>query len=162
MTTGEPSNDGSRGYPAVSPNGRYLAYTYQGYNRADLRVMDLTSGESRSLTADLDRSVSDIQWSADSKSVWIRYNDLGMARIAEVDLKGTSSKPMLCWAAQHWDAPTPVARSRSAVKTVLGRGSTSRPRADAGLTETMTSQREMSRVERMVWPFPTTDSKSRA
>ena len=98
LTSGEitqmTDHAGPESNPAVSPNGRYLAYTSaadtrQGYNRADLRVKDLRTGESRSLTADLDRSVSDVQWASDSKSLWISYNDLGMNRVAEVDLKGT-------------------------------------------------------------------------
>ena len=67
---------GPESNPAVSPNGRYLAYTSaadtrQGYSRADLKVKDLRTGESRSLTADLDRSVSDVQWAPDGKSLWI-------------------------------------------------------------------------------------------
>ena len=116
MTTGEltqmTDHGGPEGNPAVSPNGRHLAYTSaadirQGYNRADLRVMDLRSGESRSLTADLDRSVSDIQWSADSKSVWIRYNDLGMARIAEVDLKGNLKQADIVLGGTALGRPTP-------------------------------------------------------
>lgn len=157
--------------PAVSPNGRYLAYTSaadtrQGYNRSDLRIMDLTSGESRSLTADLDRSVSDIQWSANSKSVWIRYNDLGMARIAEVDLKGNlkqadivlggtalgrpytsgafsvGGKDRIAYTLGRDDRPADLALMRS--------GKSSLQLTD--LNSDLMGQREMSRVERMVWP----------
>ena len=62
--------------------------------------------------------MSDIQTSADSKSVWIRYNDLGIARIAEVDLKGKLKQADVVLGAQHWDALA-TARSRSGVKTVL-------------------------------------------
>ena len=77
----------------VSPNGRYLAYTQtadirQGYNGAKLTIRDLRTSESRSLTTDFDRSVSDIQWSQDSKSLWISYTDLGMVRVAKIDLRG--------------------------------------------------------------------------
>ena len=84
---------GSESNPVISSNGRYLAYTSaadtrQGYNRAELRVKDLQSGEDRSLTEDLDRSVSDVQWTSDSKRLWISFDDLGMTRVAEVDLKG--------------------------------------------------------------------------
>ena len=161
-----PEND-----PAVSPDGRYLAYTSaadtrQGYNRADLRVMDLASGESRSLTADLDRSVSDIQWSADSKSVWIRYNDLGMARIAEVDLKGNLKQADVVLGGTALGRPyTSGAFSvggKDRIAYTLGRDD--RP-ADLALMRSgkpalqltdlnsdVMGQREMSRVERMVWP----------
>ena len=175
LVTGEltqmTNHAGPESDPAVSPNGRYLAYTSaadtrQGYNRSDLRIMDLTSGESRSLTADLDRSVSDIQWSANSKSVWIRYNDLGMARIAEVDLKGNltqadvvlggtalgrpytsgafsvGGKDRIAYTLGRDDRPADLALMRS--------GKSSLQLTD--LNSDLMGQREMSRVERMVWP----------
>ena len=175
ITTGEltqmTEHAGPEGNPAVSPNGRYLAYTSaadtrQGYNRADLRVMDLTSGESRSLTADLDRSVSDIQWSADSKSVWIRYNDLGMARIAEVDLKGNLTRADVVLGGTALGRPytsgTFSVGGKDRIAYTLGRDdrpadlalmrSGKQPLQLTDLNSDLMGQREMSRVERMVWP----------
>jgi dipeptidyl aminopeptidase/acylaminoacyl peptidase len=157
--------------PAVSPDGRFLAYTSaadtrQGYNRADLRVMDLASGESRSLTADLDRSVSDIQWSADSKSVWIRYNDLGMGRIAEVDLKGNLRQADIVLGGTALGRPytsgTFSVGGEGRIAYTLGRDdrpadlalmrSGKQPLQLTDLNSDLMGQREMSRVERMVWP----------
>ena len=157
--------------PAVSPDGRFVAYTSaadtrQGYNRADLRVMDLASGESRSLTADLDRSVSDIQWSADSKSVWIRYNDLGKARIAEVDLKGNLRQADIVLGGTALGRPytsgTFSVGGEGRIAYTLGRDdrpadlalmrSGKQPLQLTDLNSDLMGQREMSRVERMVWP----------
>jgi acylaminoacyl-peptidase len=128
--------------------------------------MDLASGESRSLTADLDRSVSDIQWSANSKSVWIRYNDLGMARIAEVDLKGNLTQAVVVLGGTALGRPytsgafsvggkgriayTMGRDDRPADLALIRSGKSSLQLTD--LNSDLMGQREMSRVERMVWP----------
>ncbi|MGD8832517.1 MAG: S9 family peptidase [Pseudomonadales bacterium] len=79
--------------PAISPNGRYLAWTgfddaHRGYENAELYVRDLVSGETRSLTADLDRSVSAPVWSDDSRAVYVQYEDAGQGIIARVARNG--------------------------------------------------------------------------
>ena len=79
--------------PAVSPDGRLLAYLAaadqrRGYNPNQLMVMDLQSGESRSLTKDFDRSVDDVQWATNGKTLWIQYTDQGMTRLGNVSLQG--------------------------------------------------------------------------
>ena len=128
--------------------------------------MDLESGESRSLTADLDRSVSDIQWSTDSKSIWIRYNDLGMARIAEVDLKGKLQKADVVLGGTALGRPyTSGAFSvggKDRIAYTLGRDdrpadlalmrSGKRPLQLTDLNSDLMDQRDMARAERMTWP----------
>ena len=79
--------------PAVSPDGRLLAYLAaadhrRGYNPNQLMVMDLRSGESRSLTEDFDRSVDNVQWAVDSKTLWIQYTDQGITRLGSMSLQG--------------------------------------------------------------------------
>lgn len=86
-------HSGAEFSPAISPNGRLLAYLTsadqrQGYNPNQLIVMDLATGKSRSLTADFDRSVDEIHWAADSEKLWIKYDDHGLARIASISLDG--------------------------------------------------------------------------
>ena len=161
---------GSESNPAVSPNGRYLAYTLaadtrQGYNRGDLRVKDLRTGESRSLTADLDRSVSDVQWAPDSKSLWISYNDLGMNRVAEVDLKGQLQQSDVVLGGTALGRPyTSGAFSvggKNRLAFTLGRDDRpadlallqfgKAPRVLTDLNSDLMGQREMARVERMTW-----------
>ena len=161
---------GSESNPVISSNGRYLAYTSaadtrQGYNRAELRVKDLQSGEDRSLTEDLDRSVSDVQWTSDSKRLWISFNDLGMTRVAEVDLKGRLKQSDIVLGGTALGRPY-----TSGVFSVGGKGHLvftlgrddrpadlalmrpgKVPRLLTDLNNDLMGQREMARVERMTW-----------
>ena len=161
---------GSESNPVISSNGRYLAYTSaadtrQGYNRAELRVKDLQSGEDRSLTEDLDRSVSDVQWTSDSKRLWISFNDLGMTRVAEVDLKGRLKQSDIVLGGTALGRPY-----TSGVFSVGGKGHLvftlgrddrpadlalmrpgKAPRLLTDLNNDLMGQREMARVERMTW-----------
>ena len=50
--------------------------------------MDLQSGESRSLTKDFDRSLDDVQWAKNGKTLWIQYTDQGMTRLGNISLQG--------------------------------------------------------------------------
>ncbi len=78
--------------PSVSPDGKWVAYT--GYDWTDdtyiesvLHVMPLgnsdevepgaTEGESRVLTADLDRSPNNLMWKPDSSGVYFNTSDSG-------------------------------------------------------------------------------------
>ena len=84
---------GPDGSPALSPDGRLLAYLghdirYTGYNNDQLWLMDLESGDKRLLSGDFDRSVGDIQWAEDGKSIWFQYTDFGTERLGYVDLRG--------------------------------------------------------------------------
>ena len=161
---------GSESNPVISSNGRYLAYTSaadtrQGYNRAELRVKDLQSGEDRSLTEDLDRSVSDVQWTSDSKRLWISFDDLGMTRVAEVDLKGRLKQSDIVLGGTALGRPY-----TSGVFSVGGKGHLAftlgrddrpadlalmrpgkAPRLLTDLNNDLMGQREMARVERMTW-----------
>ena len=161
---------GSESNPVISSNGRYLAYTSaadtrQGYNRAELRVKDLQSGEDRSLTEDLDRSVSDVQWTSDSKRLWISFDDLGMTRVAEVDLKGRLKQSDIVLGGTALGRPY-----TSGVFSVGGKGHLAftlgrddrpadlalmrpgkAPRLLTDLNNDLMGQREMAHVERMTW-----------
>ncbi|WP_372762461.1 prolyl oligopeptidase family serine peptidase [Pseudoalteromonas sp.] len=73
--------------PTVSPNGRYLAYVgyddkQTNYENSQLYLHDLSSGKTRSLTADLDRSVANITWSGNSKGIYFSYADQGKTVLA--------------------------------------------------------------------------------
>ncbi|WP_420820124.1 S9 family peptidase [Pseudoalteromonas amylolytica] len=79
--------------PTISPNGRFLAYL--GYNdkrtnyeNADIYVLDLHSDETRVLTQKLDRSVSHIQWDAQSRGLYYSYDSQGQTVVAHQPLKG--------------------------------------------------------------------------
>jgi len=80
--------------PAVSPDGRLIAYTgfddkELGYQNALLYVMDRDGSNRRALTASLDRSVSSPTWSADGRAVYVAYDDRGMRKVARVGLDGS-------------------------------------------------------------------------
>lgn len=83
--------DGPDSQPAVSPDGKWLAYLgsddvsmYQ-----DNKVY-LTSTENHTpeLLFDLDRPVTHITWSADSRSIYFSFVDQSVTHIGVSDLKG--------------------------------------------------------------------------
>jgi dipeptidyl aminopeptidase/acylaminoacyl peptidase len=79
--------------PKVSPDGRWLAYTgndenYMGYQVTELYISALDGSNPRSISADLDRDVSNVYWSGDSKTLFFQYDSEGETRIASIDLNG--------------------------------------------------------------------------
>ena len=80
-------------HPAVSPDGKYIAYIgfddrHLGYQARQLYVMDSDASHAHSLTATLDRDVASLKWSADARQIYFQYDDQGDAKIAAVDLAG--------------------------------------------------------------------------
>jgi dipeptidyl aminopeptidase/acylaminoacyl peptidase len=74
------ANDATDNLPAVSPEGRTLAYfamARPGYeaDRQVLMVRDLASGQTRALTQNWDRSVGSIAWAKDGKSLLVTAED---------------------------------------------------------------------------------------
>ncbi|WP_435876829.1 prolyl oligopeptidase family serine peptidase [Sphingomonas quercus] len=66
--------------PAVSPDGKWLAYAAMarpGYesDRLVLQLRELATGKVRALTRDWDRSVGSIQWAKDGKSLLVTAED---------------------------------------------------------------------------------------
>jgi dipeptidyl aminopeptidase/acylaminoacyl peptidase len=88
-----PHRPGPDRSPAVSPDGRFLAYTRyddhdRGYENARLHVMTLATGEDRSLTDAFDRSVDHPHWSADGRSLYVSFADHGVTKVGRVSLSG--------------------------------------------------------------------------
>jgi len=74
------ANQGTDTLPAVSPDGRTLAYAAMsrpGYeaDRQVLTLRDLATGKTRALTAGWDRSVGSIAWSRDGKTLLVTAED---------------------------------------------------------------------------------------
>ncbi|HZD05385.1 MAG TPA: S9 family peptidase, partial [Longimicrobiales bacterium] len=77
----------------VSPDGRRVAYTgfddhFQGYEVTRLYVMDRDGSNARMLAGDLDRDVGGLVWSADSRGLYVQYDDRGDTKVALVGLDG--------------------------------------------------------------------------
>lgn len=79
--------------PVVSPDGAKIAYLgfddkVLGYQGTQLYVMDADGGNSRMISAGLDRSVDDAKWAADGRSLYIRYDDAATTKVARITLNG--------------------------------------------------------------------------
>ncbi len=90
LTADNPAADG---LPRFSPDGRWLAYRAQrrpGFeaDRWELRLLDLGTGQSRSLTDALDRSVDEICWAPDSQAVWVTVQEQAAIAVYRVPLAG--------------------------------------------------------------------------
>lgn len=84
---------GPDSWPTLSPDGQHIAYIgyddhLLGYQVTQLYVMNSDGSGSRSLTASLDRDVSDISWAADGKSVYCVVVDEGDSQLVRVRLDG--------------------------------------------------------------------------
>ena len=80
--------------PAVSPDGRYIAYVgfddrHLGYQNAQLSVMNIDGSGKRVLTGSLDRSVGGPIWSGDSRSIYVQVEDRGVNKVERVGLDGS-------------------------------------------------------------------------
>ncbi|GAA4755913.1 S9 family peptidase [Sphingomonas daechungensis] len=84
------ANDGTDNLPAVSPDGRTLAYfamARAGYeaDRQVLQLRDLATGQTRALTQGWDRSVGSIEWARDGKSLLVTAEDTLEQPVFRVD-----------------------------------------------------------------------------
>ena len=78
--------------PAVSPNGRQIAYVsfadrQQGYQVTDLWVMDVDGANKRRVFS-LDRDIQNPQWRSDGKGLFYEYSSEGNGKIGYVSLSG--------------------------------------------------------------------------
>lgn len=86
------ANDATDNLPAVSPDGRTLAYVAMarpGYesDRQVIHLRDLVSGQVRALTRKWDRSVSLLAWSQDGKSLVVTAGDTLEEPVFRVDAR---------------------------------------------------------------------------
>ncbi len=85
--------DGPDGNPTPSPNGKYLAYT--GYDNkmmatqiSHIYLMNLKTKKIQGIKTKLDRGVSNLSWSGDSKSIIFTYATEGNTKLAKTTLNG--------------------------------------------------------------------------
>jgi dipeptidyl aminopeptidase/acylaminoacyl peptidase len=79
--------------PIISPNGKLIAYLgsdqhYKNYENTELYIMNIDGSNKHSITENLDRSINNIQWAKNSKSVLMSYQDKGETYVASQSLSG--------------------------------------------------------------------------
>lgn len=80
--------------PLVSPDGRLIAYlgfddALRAYEQTELYVMNRDGSGRRRIAANWDYSVDAVQWGADSRSLYVQYDDHGETKVARVTLDGS-------------------------------------------------------------------------
>jgi dipeptidyl aminopeptidase/acylaminoacyl peptidase len=84
---------GPDGSPAVSPNGKWIAYTgfedrLQGHQTTQLYLMNRDGSGSHSLSEKLDRDIAEPQWAPDNSGIFFRYDDQGDTKIGFYSTEG--------------------------------------------------------------------------
>lgn len=79
--------------PAVSPDGRLIAYTgyddrKQGYQNVLLHVMNRDGSGKRVISGKLDQSVGGPTWSADGRGLYVAFDEQGNTKVALISLDG--------------------------------------------------------------------------
>lgn len=79
--------------PVLSPDGTQIAYTgyddqLQGYQITELYVMNADGLNSKILTANFDRDITDAHWAQDGKGLYFQYDEKGDSKIGHITLDG--------------------------------------------------------------------------
>lgn len=79
--------------PKISPDGKLIAYTgyedeFLGYQLTDLYIMNRDGSNIRNISQDVANDVSSITWAGDSKSLFFRYTEEGVAKVGNIKLNG--------------------------------------------------------------------------
>jgi dipeptidyl aminopeptidase/acylaminoacyl peptidase len=79
--------------PQVSPDGKTIAYLsyedkVQAYQVTDVYLMNTDGSNVRNLTADFDRSISDLEWNKNGTMLFFTYDDHGDTKIAKLGMAG--------------------------------------------------------------------------
>jgi dipeptidyl aminopeptidase/acylaminoacyl peptidase len=83
--------------PAISPNGKWIAYTgfddrFQGHQTTKLYLMNRDGTGSHSLSDKLDRDAQNPEWAPDNSGVYFLYDDQGNTKIGFCSSDGACRK----------------------------------------------------------------------
>ncbi|MBZ9612430.1 S9 family peptidase [Rheinheimera maricola] len=83
---------GDESAPVFSPDGKQLAFLWQGnalvpYNNSKLKVLTLSNNSISDIAADFDRSIDSPSWLSNSSFV-VQYDDRGQRKLATLTNKG--------------------------------------------------------------------------
>ena len=86
-------NKGPSQHPRVSPDGARIAYVgfedrFMGYQNGRVYVMDRDGQNIRSISDNLDRTIDALEWAADGHSLYVRYVDKAVTKVARLGLNG--------------------------------------------------------------------------
>lgn len=89
--------DGPDSSPAVSPDGKTIAYIgyedkYEAYQVPKLHLMNVDGSNKRSISDALDRGVSSLTWSAKGDGLYFNYDDKGNGKIGFITRSGKVTK----------------------------------------------------------------------
>ena len=84
---------GPNNAPAISPDGKTIAYTgfddqFQGYQVTHLYVMNRDGSNPHQMLTDLDRDTEQPHWAADGSGIYFLYDDQGDTKIGFVSTDG--------------------------------------------------------------------------
>ena len=82
--------------PVASPNGQLIAYVgyddhKKGFEQADLYVMNSDGSSPRKVAPGLDRSIDQMEWAADGRSIIAAYEEEGSVTVSRIGLNGSVS-----------------------------------------------------------------------
>ncbi|MEQ8311706.1 MAG: S9 family peptidase [Sphingopyxis sp.] len=88
------SRNGPDANPLVSPDGRLIAFlgfddAKRAYEQTEVYVMNRDGSGRRPIAANWDYSVDAVQWAADSRSLYVQYDDHGETKVARITLDGS-------------------------------------------------------------------------
>ncbi|GGG40599.1 acylaminoacyl-peptidase [Croceivirga lutea] len=89
--------DGPDSSPKISPDGKLIAYLgyedkKQAYQVRKLHLMNADGTNKRSISDELDRSISGITWDSKSNGLYFNYDDKGNGKVGYITVEGKVTK----------------------------------------------------------------------